>query len=92
MARNVIYVEKDGRFEFFGSPSAVFDKYGADEIGVSVQYLNNVYCKLRKDGKPLEYTTPTGYIIRRGEIILKTTSTKSNNHLGLKKNAQKNDK
>lgn len=87
MARNVLYVEKDGQFEFFGSPSAVFDKYGADEIGVSVQYLNNTYSKLRKDGKPLEFISPTGYIIRRGEIILKATESKSENHLGLKKKA-----
>ena len=85
MARNVLYVEKDGRFEFFGSPSAIFDKYGADEIGVSVKYLNNTYSKLRKDGKPLEFISPTGYIIRRGEIILKPTESKSENHLGLKK-------
>ena len=87
MARNVIYVEKDGRFEFFGSPSAVYDKYGTDEIGVSIQYLNNTYCKLRKDGKPLEFISPTGFIIRKGEIILKPTETKSENHLGLKKKA-----
>ena len=87
MARNVIYVEKDGRFEFFGSPSAVFEKYGAEEIGVTAPYINNIYCKLRKEGKPLEYISPTGYIFRKGEIILKPTESKSENHLGLKKKA-----
>ncbi len=86
MARNVIYLEKDGRFEFYGSPSAVYDRYGTDEIGVTIQYLNNVYCKLRKEGKPLEFVSPTGFIFRKGEIILKPTATKSGNHLGSKKN------
>lgn len=85
MARNVIYCEKDGNFEFFGSPSALYEKYGTDEIGCSVQYLNNIYSKLRKDGKPLEFISPTGFIIRKGEIVLKVTETKSANHLGMKK-------
>ncbi|MCQ2301425.1 MAG: hypothetical protein MJZ94_02210 [Bacteroidales bacterium] len=85
MARNVIYCEKDGEFEFFGSPSALFERYGAEEIGCSVQYLNNTYSKLRKEGKPLEYKSPTGFIIRKGEIVLKVTETKSANHLGKKK-------
>lgn len=87
MARNVIYCEKDGNFEFFGSPSALFEKYGTDEIGCSVQYLNNIYSKLRKDGKPLEFVSPNGFIIRKGEIILKPTESKAENHLGLKKKA-----
>lgn len=87
MARNVLYVEKDGRFEFFGSPSAFYDKYGTDEIGVTIQYFNNAFFKMRRDGKPLEFVTPTGFIIRKGEIILKPTESKSENHLGLKKKA-----
>jgi hypothetical protein len=36
----------------------------------------------------LEFISPTGYIIRRGEIILKATESKSENHLGLKKKAK----
>ena len=84
MARNVIYVEKDGQFEFFGSPSALCDKYGADELGFTAPYINNIFSKLRRVGKPLEFVSSTGYIIRKGEIIQKVIETKSDNHLGLK--------
>lgn len=84
MARNVIYVEKDGRFEFFGSPTAIIDRYGEKEVGVTAPYLNTVYYKLRKVGKPLEYVTSTGYIIRKGEIQQKPTESKSENHIGRK--------
>lgn len=89
MGRNVIYLEKDGKFEFYGSPSAIYERHRAEEIGVSVQYLNNIFCKLRKAGKPLEFISPNGYIFRRGEIILKQTESKSQNHLGLKAKAEK---
>lgn len=85
MARNVIYVEKDGQFEFFGSPSALCDKYGADELGFTAPYINNIFSKLRRVGKPLEFVSSTGYIIRKGEIIQKVIESKSENHLGLKK-------
>jgi hypothetical protein len=43
--------------------------------------LNNVFCQLRKAGKPLQYVTKTGFTIRKVEIILKETEGKSKNYL-----------
>lgn len=91
MARNVIYIEKDGQFEFYGSPSALCDRYGADVLGFTAPYINNVFCRLRKSGKPLEFVSSTGFIVRKGEIIQKVIETKSDNHLGLKKQTLSQD-
>lgn len=77
MARNVIYLEWKTGFEFFGSPASMYDKHTDEELGINIHSLNNAFCKLRKENKPLEYVTKTGYIIRKGEIILKVTENKS---------------
>ena len=77
MARNVIYLEWKSGFEFYGSPSSMYDKHTDEELGIYIHSLNNVFCKLRKENKPLEYVTKTGYTIRKGEIILKETEGKS---------------
>ena len=82
MARNVIYLEWKTGFEFFGSPASMYDKHTDEELGINIHSLNNAFCKLRKENKPLEYVTKTGYIIRKGEIILKETENKSKNYLG----------
>ena len=88
MARNVIYLEwKDG-FEFYGSPASMYSKHTDEELGINIHSLNNAFCKLRKENKPLEYVTKTGYIIRKGEIILKETENKSKNYLGKGKTAK----
>ena len=76
MARNVIYLEWKTGFEFFGSPASMYDKHTDEELGITIHSLNNAFCKLRKENKPLEYVTKTGYIIRKGEIILKETEGK----------------
>ena len=76
MARNVIYLEWETGFEFFGSPASMYDKHTDEELGINIHSLNNAFCKLRKENKPLEYVTKTGYIIRKGEIILKETEGK----------------
>ena len=85
MARNVIYLEWKTGFEFFGSPASMYDKHTDEELGINIHSLNNAFCKLRKENKPLEYVTKTGYIIRKGEIIMKETENKSKNYLGTKK-------
>lgn len=85
MARNVIYLEWKTGFEFFGSPASMYDKHTDEELGINIHSLNNAFCKLRKEDKPLQIVTKTGYIIRKGEILLKETDSKSKNHLGLKK-------
>ena len=84
MARNVIYLEWKTGFEFFGSPASMYDKHTGEELGINIHSLNNVFCQLRKEGKPLQYVTKTGFTIRKGEIILKETEGKAKNYLGTK--------
>ena len=47
MARNVIYLEWKSGFEFYGSPSSMYDKHTDEELGIYIHSLNNVFCKLR---------------------------------------------
>ena len=82
MARNVIYLEWKEGFEFFSSPASMYDKHTDEELGINIHSLNNVFCQLRKEGKPLQYVTKTGFTIRKGEIILKETGGKAKNYLG----------
>lgn len=84
MARNVIYCEKDGIFEFYGSPTALSEIHPPEELGINNRSLNNAFVKLRALDKPLEFHTKTGFIIRKGEIKLSRQTTKANNHLGKK--------
>ena len=72
--RKVLYVEKDGKFEFFGSPTALESSHPSEELGISRGALNNLFCKLSKENKPEECRTKNGYIIRRGEIIVNEKS------------------
>lgn len=85
MARNVIYLEWKTGFEFFGSPASMYSKHTDEELGINIHSLNNVFCQLRKEYKPLEYVTKTGYIIRKGEIYMKETKGKMKNTLRNKK-------
>ena len=76
LGRNVIYVEKDGKFEFFSSPAALESSHPSDELGISRGSLNNLFCKLSKENKPEECRTKNGYLIRRGEIVVNEKSEK----------------
>lgn len=76
LGRKVIYVEKDGKFEFFSSPAALESSHPSEELGISRGSLNNLFCKLSKDNKPEECRTKNGYLIRRGEIIVNEKSEK----------------
>ncbi|MBQ3844137.1 MAG: hypothetical protein II817_04045 [Bacteroidales bacterium] len=77
MARNVISLSWNGDFEFYGSPASLYGNHTDEELGINVHSLNDVFCKLRKENKPLEYVSKTGFTIRKGEIILKETGGKS---------------
>lgn len=77
MARNVISLDwKDG-FEFYGSPASLYSKHSDTELGMNIHSLNNAFYSLRKEGKPLQVVTKTGYTIRKGEIIMKETEGKT---------------
>lgn len=85
MARNVIYLEWKEGFEFYGSPASLFAFHDEEELGIGIKSLNNVFSRCRKENKPLQYETKTGFKICKGEIKLKVIEGKSKNHLGLKK-------
>ena len=84
MARNVIYLERNNTFGFYGSPASLYAFHNEEELGVGIKSLNNVFCQLRKEGKPLQYKTKTGFTIVKGEIRLKKIEGKSRNYLGSK--------
>ena len=46
MERTIVHLEIDGRHEYFGSPSSLFDKYTREEIGIGQAALNNYFSKL----------------------------------------------
>ena len=76
MARNVISLDwKDG-FEFYGSPASLYSKHTDTELGMNIHSLNNAFYSLRKEGKPLQIVTKTGFTIRKGEIFMKETEGK----------------
>ena len=85
MARNVIYIERNNTFEFYGSPASLYAFHSEEELGIGIKSLNNVFARCRKENKPLQYETKTGFKICKGEIRLKEIEGKSKNHLGLKK-------
>lgn len=85
MARNVIYLEWKEGFEFYGSPASLYAFHDEKELGIGIKSLNNVFAKCRKDNRPLQYETKTGFKICKGAIRQKEIEGKSMNYLGLKK-------
>lgn len=70
--RNVILLIKDERYEFFGSPASLFDKYSANDLAISQQGLNNYFSKL-PDGAEQVYKNRICEI-RKGCIYVKPTT------------------
>ena len=58
----------------------MYDKHTDEELGINIHSLNNIFCKLRKEGEPLEYVTKTSFTIRKGEIVLKETEGNRRNN------------
>ena len=46
--RNVIVLIMEGRYEFYGSPAALYSKHTADELGITQGGLNNYFCMQSK--------------------------------------------
>ena len=42
--RNVIVLIMEGRYEFYGSPAALYSRHTADELGITQGVLNNNFC------------------------------------------------
>ena len=78
--RSVILLIKDERYEFFGSPASLFDKYSVDDLAISQQGLNNYFSKL-PEGSEQVYKNRICEI-RKGNMYVKPTTRgrkKSNN-------------
>lgn len=70
--RSVILLIKDGRYEFFGSPASLFDKYSAFDLAISQQGLNNFFSKL-PEGEEMVYKNRICEI-RKGFVYVKPTT------------------
>ena len=72
MKRTILHLEIDGKHEYFGSPSSLFDKYTRNEIGISQSALNNHFSKLNEDEEPVYKNKRC--IIRKGLLYVKPTT------------------
>ena len=72
MERTIIHLELDGKHEYFGSTSSLFDKYSKEEIGISPAALNNYFSIHSKNGE-LIYKNKR-CIIRKGSLYVKPTT------------------
>ena len=72
MERTIVHLEIDGRHEYFGSPSSLFDKYTKEEIGIGQAALNNYFSKLGENDKPIYKNKKC--TIRKGTLYVKPTT------------------
>ena len=72
MERTVLHLEIDGRHEYFGSPSSLFNKYTREEIGISQAALNNYFSNLG-DCEEIIYKNKK-CTIRKGTLYVKPTT------------------
>ena len=80
--RTIIHLELNGNHEYYGSPSSLYDKHTADELGISKASLNNHFSKL-DDNVPQVYFNKV-CVIRKGKIYVKPSTR------GRKKNETQN--
>ena len=72
MERTIVHLEIDGRHEYFGSPSSLFDKYTREEIGIGQAALNNYFSKLGENDEPIYKNKKC--TIRKGALYVKPTT------------------
>lgn len=70
--RTIIHLEINGIHEYFGSPSSMYDKHTAEELGISKAALNNYFSKL-SDAAPQFYENRL-CIIRKGKMYVKPST------------------
>ena len=70
--RTIIHLEIEGRHEYFGSPSSLFDKYTREKIGISQAALNNYFSKLGESDEPIYKNKKC--TIRKGTLYVKPTT------------------
>ena len=72
MERTIVHLEIDGRHEYFGSPSSLFDKYTREEIGIGQAALNNYFSKLGEDVEAVYKNKKC--TMRKGALYVKPTT------------------
>ena len=70
--RTIIHLEMNGKHEYFGSPSSLFDKYSSTELGISHASLNNYFSK-NNDQECILYKNRI-CTIRRGKLYVKSST------------------
>ena len=72
MERTIVHLEIDGRHEYFGSPSSLFDKYTREESGIGQAALNNYFSKLDENEEAVYKNKKC--TIRKGALYVKPTT------------------
>ncbi|WP_291530615.1 hypothetical protein [Bacteroides sp. UBA939] len=70
--RTVIHLQIGDQHEYFGSPSSMYDRHTAEELGIGQASLNNYFYKL-PDGADMVYTN-SRCTIRKGVLYVKPTT------------------
>lgn len=70
--RTIIHLELNGVHEYYGSPSSMYDKHTAEELGISKASLNNYFSKL-SDDMPQVYLNKL-CVIRKGKMYVKAST------------------
>ena len=71
-SRTIIHLEFNGIHEYYGSPSSLYDKHTAEELGISKASLNNYFSKLSEDAPQLYENDRC--IIRKGKLYVKPST------------------
>lgn len=72
MERSILHLEINGKHEYFGSPSSMYDKYSKEDIGISQASLNNYFSKLGENDEMIYNNKKC--IIRKGILYVKATT------------------
>lgn len=70
--RTIIHLELNGKHEYYGSPSSMYDKHTADELGISKAALNNYFYKHSESTSQVYENNKC--IIRKGKMYAKATT------------------
>ena len=70
--RSILHLEMNGRHEYFGSPSSLYDKHTPEELGITQASLNNYFSKLPVNQEKI-YTNKL-CVIRKGVLYVKPST------------------
>ncbi len=72
-SRTIIHIEINGMHEYYGSPSSLYDRHTAEELGISKASLNNFFSKL-SDNQPTKEYSNKKCIIRKAKLYVKPST------------------